>query len=203
MLVLVRHATIVDTALPAALLSKRGLEVRYVLRKELVMEPCLDVAGHAGPHCFIDRDGPPRREIEKIRRVAQYLGRQAVAIYPEGTRFSESKRDVAIRSLERTRPEFAAIAASMTHVLPPKAAGVLQLLEAAPAADCLIVAHRGLEGFVSPRDFLDGSVVGQQLEIRIWRVRRESVPPADQQPRWLFDLWREVGDFVAGPRSEG
>lgn len=202
LLVLVRHASIIDAALPAALLSKKmGLQLRYVLRKELMMEPCIDVIGHARPHCFLDRDGSPRRELCKISTVAQRLGEEAVVIYPEGTRFSEPKRDEAIRSLQRTRPELATIAASMTHVLPPKLAGVLQLLEAAPEADCFVVAHRGLEGFAAPRDFLDGSVVGRQLHVRMWRIPRDGIPRADQQPRWVFGLWREVGDFVAEPSS--
>ena len=204
LLVLVRHASIIDAALPATLLSKKmGLELRYVLRKELMMDPCLDIAGHAGTHCFVDRDGPRRRELDKIRSVAKHLGEQAVVIYPEGTRFSEAKRDKAIRLLERTRPELAALAVSMTQVLPPRVAGVLQLLEAAPGADCLIVAHRGLEGLSSPHDFLNGSAVGRTLEIRMWRIRREDIPAAEQQPRWLFAVWQQVGDFVAGTRSNG
>jgi len=202
LLVLVRHASIVDAALPAALLSqKNDLELCYVLKKELRIEPCIDIAGDTGPHCFLDREGPVRRELAKIRGVAQNLGAQAVVIYPEGTRFSEPKRDKAIRSLGRTQPELAAIAASMTHVLPPKAAGVLQLLEAAPQADCLIVAHRGLEGLVTPWDFLDGSVVRRRLEIRIWRIHRERIPCPEERPQWLFERWREVDGFVAEARS--
>lgn len=201
LLVLVRHASIVDAALPAWLLSTNGLRLRYILRKELMMEPCLDIAGHAGPHCFLDRDGDAHQELSRIREVAQHLGSHAVVIYPEGTRFSVAKRDKAIQSLERDRPELATIAASMTHVLPPKVGGVLQLLKTAPGADCVIVAHRGLEGFASPRHFFRGSAVGRRIEVRIWRVRRENVPPVAEQPRWLFDLWRGVGDFVAGPQT--
>jgi 1-acyl-sn-glycerol-3-phosphate acyltransferase len=165
LLVLVRHASIIDAALPAALMSKRKeLDARYVLRKELMMDPCLDIAGHAGSHCFVDRDGPRRRELDKIGRVAEHLGEQAVVIYPEGTRFSEPKRDEAIRSLERTQPELATIAASMTHVLPPKVAGVLQLLEAAPGADCLIIAHRGVPPQnPADRTIVDVSALGVEL----------------------------------------
>jgi 1-acyl-sn-glycerol-3-phosphate acyltransferase len=204
LLVLVRHASIVDAALPAALLSKgRRLELRYILRKELMIEPCLDIAGHAGRHCFLDREGAAAGELEKVDAIARDLGEQAVVIYPEGTRFSEAKRVAAIEALGRTRPVLAPIAVRMTHVLPPKLTGVLRLLNAAPQADCLILAHRGLEGFAKPADFLDGEIVGRQLEIRMWRVRRESIPLADDQARWLFDEWRKVDGFVAARRPAG
>ena len=200
LLFLVRHASIVDAVLPPALLSTSDdLEIRYVLRKELMLEPCLDVIGQCGVHCFVDRDAPARQELLKLRSVAHALGEEAIAIYPEGTRFSPGKRDDAIRALERARPELVPIARSMTQVLPPKVAGVLELLEAAPEADCLVLAHRGLENFAKLGDFLDGSVVGRKLEIKMWRIAKETIPPREHQPRWLFEIWQEVSDFVAEP----
>lgn len=168
-----------------------------------MIEPCIDIARHGGPYCFVERNAPRRAELDKIRRIAEHLGEHAVVIYPEGTRFSASKRDAAIQAIEQTRPKLATMAASMRHVLPPRLAGVIQLLEAAPQADCLIVAHRGLEGLATPRDFFDGSAVDRTLEIRMWRIRREHIPSLEQQPGWLFDVWRQVDEFVAEPKFLG
>lgn len=198
LLVLVRHASIVDAALPAALVGTRGLVLRYVLRKELMLEPVIDIVGHWRSHCFVDRDGPARQELARISNAGADLDTQAIVVYPEGTRFSEAKRIEAIRSLRRTRPRLADNAATMTHVLPPKLAGLRQLLKVVPEADCLVIAHRGLEGFASLRDFLDGSIVGREIHVRAWRIGNGQIPPPDQQSEWLFEVWREVDDFAAG-----
>ena len=46
-LVFIRHASMADTMLPALLISgERGIRLRYVLKRELLWDPCLDVVGH-------------------------------------------------------------------------------------------------------------------------------------------------------------
>ncbi len=202
LIVLVRHVSIIDTAFPTALLSSRhGIDIRYVLRKELVVEPCLDIVGHVGTHCFLDREGDPAEELEKLDRVAQHLGGDAVALFPEGTRFTEAKRAAAVRQLEQTKPELAVHARAMQNVLPPKTAGAIRLLASAPEADCLVIAHRGLEGLARFRDFLDGSVVGRTVTIRLQRISRPRIPPIGRQPQWLYETWADVDAFVEQRRS--
>jgi len=45
--VMVRHASIIDTLLPLNLISRpHGLVLRYVLKNELIYDPALDIAGH-------------------------------------------------------------------------------------------------------------------------------------------------------------
>lgn len=197
-LVFIRHASIIDTALPLVYMSNtKGLRLRYVFKRELLMDPCIDVAGHAWPNYFIDRGGDPAKELEGVRKLTYELGEEGVLLFPEGTRFTKLKQKRAIRVLGRTHPSLVPLAESMTHCLPPKPGGVLTLMEAAPHADILVVAHRGLEGFAEVSDLLRGGVVGKKLEIKMWRIPAEEIPPPDKRLTWLFKLWKQVDDFAA------
>jgi 1-acyl-sn-glycerol-3-phosphate acyltransferase len=196
-LVFIRHASIIDTALPVAFLSKaKGLRLRYVFKRELLVDPCIDVAGHASPNYFIDRGGSSREELAGIRKLAENLGDEGVLLYPEGTRFTERKKKIAIERLAKTHPDLVPVAESFLHSLPPKAGGVLTLLDAAPHADVLIIAHRGLEGLAEVGDLLSGAVVGQEVQVRIWRINAADIPSEEERRRWLFDWWKRVDDFV-------
>ncbi len=198
-LVFIRHASIIDTAVPVAFLSNaKGLRLRYVFKRELLVDPCIDVAGHASPNYFIDRGGSAREELAGIRALAENLGDQGVLLYPEGTRFTERKKQIALQRLTRTHPELVPIAESFNHCLPPKPGGALTLLDAAPDADVLIVAHRGLEGLAEVTDLLSGEVVGKEVQVRVWRVPAADIPQGEARRRWLFDWWKRVDDFVAG-----
>ena len=204
LLVFIRHASIIDTALPVTYISDaKGIQLRYVFKRELLVDPCIDVAGHAWPNYFIDRGGDSERELEGIRNLTRDLGGEAILLYPEGTRFTPLKRERALRRLEEHHPELLPLAETMDHVLPPRSGGALALLDAAPQADCLIVAHRGLEGLAEVSDLLSGAVVGKQVHIRMWRIPRSEVPRRGQRLRWLFDVWKQVNDFVGegGPAS--
>lgn len=198
-LVFIRHASIIDTILPVTFISSpNGLQLRYVLKRELLVDPCVDVAGHVWPNYFVDRGGTPAEEIAGVRRLADDLGDHGVLLYPEGTRFTERKKQIALRRLEKQRPELAPIAQSYTHCLPPKTGGALSLLAAAPDTDVLIVAHRGLEGLAEITDMFGGAVVGKSVEIRVWRVPSEDIPSSKRdRERWLFDWWKRVDDFVS------
>lgn len=198
-LVFIRHASIIDTAIPVTFISNaKGLRLRYVFKRELLVDPCIDVAGHASPNYFIDRGGSAHEELAGVRKLAENLGDQGVLLYPEGTRFTERKKEIALTRLAKTHPELVAIAESFKHCLPPKPAGALSLLDTAPDADVLIVAHRGLEGLANTTDLLSGTVVGARIEVRIWRVSAGAIPFGEERRRWLFDWWKRVDDFVGG-----
>ncbi|MGB5681100.1 MAG: 1-acyl-sn-glycerol-3-phosphate acyltransferase [Polyangiales bacterium] len=198
-LVFIRHASIIDTALPVAFISNtKGLRLRYVFKRELLVDPCIDVAGHASPNYFIDRGGSPAEELAGIRSLALDLGDQGVLLYPEGTRFTERKKAIALKRLAKTHPDLVPLAESFKHCLPPKPGGALTLIEAAPDADVLVVAHRGLEGLAEVADLLSGSVVGKEVQVSMWRIPASEIPEGDARRRWLFELWKRVDDFVGG-----
>ena len=202
-LVFIRHASIIDTALPVAFLANaKGLRLRYVFKRELLVDPCIDVAGHASPNYFIDRGGSVHEELAGVRKLGENLGQEGVLLYPEGTRFTERKKRIAIRRLASSHPDLVPLAESYAYCLPPKPGGALTLLDAAPNADVLIVAHRGLEGLANATDLLSGTVVGKQVQIQIWRIHADDIPQGEARRRWLFDWWKRVDEFVgAGHQS--
>lgn len=199
-LVFIRHASIIDTALPVAYISNaQGIRLRYVFKRELLVDPCIDVAGHASPNYFIDRGGRPSEELAGIGNLALDLGDEGVLLYPEGTRFTERKKRIALARLRKTHPELVPIAESFEHSLPPKPGGALTLLANAPGVDVLVVLHRGLEGFAEVVDLLSGSVVGSNVDVCFWRIPASEIPEGtDLRRRWLFDVWKRVDDWVAG-----
>lgn len=200
LLVFIRHSSIVDTLIPGAFLANRHLlELRYVLKKELLVDPCLDIAGHWLPNHFVSRDGSDSaKEIDAVRALKQGLGpSQGVLLYPEGTRFSPAKRQ---RALERLKddPAAHARASRLTHLLPMRTGGALALLDAPPACDVLFVGHSGLEGFSSFRDIWSGQLVGRTVSIRFWRERADAVPAtADERLAWLHRHWERLDAWLA------
>ena len=88
LLVFVRHASLVDVLVPGGFIANvHQLELRYVLKRELLAEPCLDVAGHWIPNHFVDRRGKDTAaEVAAVRALKQDLRpNEGVIIYPEGT----------------------------------------------------------------------------------------------------------------------
>jgi 1-acyl-sn-glycerol-3-phosphate acyltransferase len=206
LLVLMRHASIADTLLPAALLQRgRGLRLRYVLKRELLVDPCLDVVGLRLPNVFVRRDsGESGREIALVRRLAEDLGpSDAVLIYPEGTRFSEGKRARAIEKLAgSSTPELAERARELRHVLPPRLGGPLALLDAAKDVDVLLLGHVGFDGLATLRDIWSGALVGRAVRVRFWRVPAAEIP-AQREARveWLYVQWARVDAWIADLRG--
>jgi 1-acyl-sn-glycerol-3-phosphate acyltransferase len=206
-IVLPRHASIADTVIPLAFYAlPRGIRLRYVLKRELLLDPCLDIVGNRTPNCFVDRtaaDSAP--QLAAIATLADALpGDAGIVIYPEGTRFSDSRRAQVIASLARGDAAAAARAEGLRHVLPPRPGGTLALLARNPGRDILCCAHAGFEG---SRDFLslvNGSWTGSRVRIRFFRVPFGAIP-ADAAARraFLFALWermdREVATLLAAP----
>ncbi|MFT3775707.1 MAG: 1-acyl-sn-glycerol-3-phosphate acyltransferase [Minicystis sp.] len=201
MLVFIRHASIIDTLLPSSFIANRyKIRLRYVLKRELLLDPCLDVAGHWLPNCFVARDGADTpREIEAVRALKADLGAaDGVLVYPEGTRFSAGKRRKIIERLLRSDPESAARAERLKHLLPLRTGGALALLGAAPACDVIFVAHTGLEGFASIADIWAGALVGRTVRIKLWRERAAAIPDGDEaRLAWLHDRWQQLDDWIA------
>jgi 1-acyl-sn-glycerol-3-phosphate acyltransferase len=199
-LLLSRHASMIDTMLPGRYVVKpHGIKLRYVLKKELLVDPALDIGGNRLPNYFIDRAGNAATEMAALRDLARSLDAdEGVLIYPEGTRYTEQKR---IEYSERWRQGggvLAEIASRYRRVLPPRPGGTLALLDAS-TADVVVLAHRGLEGFARVSDIWNGRLVGSEVQLRFWRVPRPQIPDGDpERTEWLFRLWAEVDAWVVG-----
>ena len=200
-LLLLRHASTCDTLLASAFVSRpHGVRLRYVLKQELLLDPCLDIVGNRLPNVFLDRHAEDTAaEIDRVRKFARGLGaRDGVLIYPEGTRFSEGKRR---RVLDRLRqnddPTMLAYARSLPRVLPPRIGGTLALLEAAPEADVVVCAHTGFEGTASIGQVWKGALLHRVIRVQFRRIPRSEIPAQrDARIGWILDEWRRVGAWV-------
>jgi 1-acyl-sn-glycerol-3-phosphate acyltransferase len=212
MLLFVRHTSTADTVLTAAIVANpHRLLLRYVLKRELLWDPCLDLVGRRLPNAFVAR-GAGRRpqdatggeatsspEIDAVASLASGLDEgSAVLIYPEGTRFSKTKLARAIERLRaRGDDTHAELSARLRHVLPPKLGGPLALVSAAPEVDVVVVEHSGFEGAATLASFWKGALVGKTLRVRLRRFPASTLPRA-ALASWLYERWAEVDAWVEG-----
>jgi 1-acyl-sn-glycerol-3-phosphate acyltransferase len=198
-LVLSRHASLIDTLLPGKFVTEElGIPLRYVLKKELLVDPTLDIAGNRLPNVFVDRGGDTERELRAIRDLAATMpDREGLLIYPEGTRYSEEKRIKFTEKMAQRGGEIGSIASRFRRVLPPRSAGTLSILDARPL-DVVVLAHRGLEGFAEIRDIWSGGLVGSDVRIQFWRIPNADIPSGDAgREAWLFAIWSDVDEWVS------
>ena len=146
LLLFLRHASAADTLLPAMLLSvPHGTLIRYVLKRELLWDPCLDIVGNRLPNHFVERQpDDSAAEIDAVGRLAEDLSPgEAALIYPEGTRHSAARRTRLIARLrERGYAEAADRAERLRRLLPPRPGGPLALLSHAPEVDVVFCADQ-------------------------------------------------------------
>lgn len=201
-LLFLRHAAVADTLLAAVFVSDPfGVRLRYVLKRELLWDPCLDIVGNRLPNHFVDRTPDDRSaEIDELAQLADGLGTgEGVLIYPEGTRFTDAKRARALARLrERGPAEIARRAERLDRVLPPRPGGPLALIERVPHADVVFCAHAGFEGAGTFQDLWRGSLVGRRMRVRFWRVPAGEIPDAPgERLDWLFDQWEAIDHWLA------
>ena len=201
LLVFIRHASTADTVLAAMLLCvPHGLRLRYVLKRELLWDPCLDIVGNRLPNVFVQRDSAQtEQEVQAVAALARDLRPgHGVLIYPEGTRFSRAKKARIVAKLRGEGREAAADEAeSLRHVLRPRSGGPLALLEAAPEADAIFIAHTGFEGSASFDRFFNGGLIDRTVHVGMHVVRAEDIPASPEGRRvWLMEQWRRVDDFI-------
>lgn len=206
MLLLMRHASLADTVLSAVFVSGRhGWPLRYVLKHELLWDPCLDVVGNRLPNYFVRRGSDdPEREVAGVLSLLDGLGRdEGVLIYPEGTRFTPAKREqVLARLRERSDRRGLARAEALHHTLPPRLGGTLALLEHNPGLDVVVGAHVGFDGAATASDLWSGALRDMRVRVHFWRIPYAQLP-RDRAGRteWLFEQWRRVDRWVGEHRA--
>ena len=204
-IILIRHASIIDNALPDAVIGRaHGLGLRFVLKRELEMLPTIDIGGRWVPTSFVRRgSSDAATEIEKLRVLARDLGPgEGVLIYPEGTRATPEKIARAQAIIAERRPEIAPLANRLEHLLPPRLGGPLALLDESEGADVVVCGHVGLDGFEYISDIWNGGLVGTTVRIRFWRHAAADVPVGeDARTAWLYERWQELDDWIGQVRS--
>lgn len=197
-IVVSRHASFADSLVSGWVTSAvAGLWPRYVLKRELLIDPCLDVVGNRVPNHFLDRaavDGAA--ELDALRALVADLDDGDVAvIFAEGTRANPRKRRRALDKIALVDPERARRLEPLRHLLPPRPAGTVALLEGAPAADVVLVWHIGFDGF----DTIGGMLrrLGRpRVPARFVARRVPRAEVGDDPATWLDRVWVDLDDEV-------
>ena len=204
-LVLIRHASIIDNMLPDAVIGHgHGLGLRFVIKRELQMLPTIDIGGRWVPTNFVRRASTDTNgEVARLRRLADDLGEgEGILIYPEGTRHTDAKLARAKELIAERQPAVAPLADRLRNVLPPRLGGPLALLDEGRGADVVLFGHVGLDGFEYIRDIWAGGLVGTTVRIRFWRFPAADVPDdEDARIAWLYDRWQTLDDWVGEQRA--
>ena len=198
---LCRHASLADSVMSAWVLADHaGLKPRYVLKKELKLDPCLDVVGHRLPNYFIDRTSANiASELQGIEQMAAGLGAKEVAvIFPEGSRANPQKRSRALSKLEQRSPSRATRLRKLQHLLPPKPAGASALLAAVPNANVITMWHSGFDGL----DTFKGIVHhlarrAIRVHVKITEHHRSTVASGEAFVEWLDAQWLAMDEAVS------
>ena len=205
MLIFIRHASIIDNALPDAVIGHaHGLGLRFVIKHELEMLPTIDVGGRWVPTNFVRRaSADVAGEVARLRRLAHDLGDgEGIVIYPEGTRHTPEKLARAQELIAERQPAIAPLANRLRNVLPPRLGGPIALLEESRGADVVVCGHVGLDGFEHIRDIWAGGLVGTTVRVRFWRYPAADVPAdSDERTAWLYERWLLLDDWVGSQQA--
>ena len=202
-----RHAGPGDSfALIHALMHWYHREPRVVLKDTLAWDPAVDVVMNRIPARFVSAGKGSGEDFEtQIADLARDLDEDdAFVIFPEGGNFTPERRQ---RGIDRLRglglERMARRAERMAHVLAPRPGGLLAALDAAPAADVVMVAHTGLDHVLTIGDVWRELPMDKVIVMRWWQVPRAEIP-ADREARieWLFAWWERVDAWIAEHRPQ-
>ena len=209
-LMFARHASLADSLVSAyVVVVLAEMQPRFVLKRELLADPCLDIVGHRVPNHFLDRgarDSTP--ELAALEGLVTGLGPRDVGIiFPEGTRANSTKRAAALTRIGERDPARAQRLSVLGHLLPPRPGGAQAMASGAPAADVVLAWHVGFEGLDTFGGILDA--LGRRFKpIRFVarRVPAAEVPRDDRFAVWLDDQWIRMDaevDAALSERNEG
>lgn len=205
--ILMRHASIIDNTMPDALIGTRhDMGLRFVLKRELRTLATIDFGGGLVPTAFVARgSGDTDRELELLRQLPVGMASdEGLLIYPEGTRHTPAKLARAQEIIRERQPHVAPFADRLEHTLPPRLGGPLAVLEASRGMDVVLCGHVGLDGFEHISDIWAGGLVGNTVKVRFWRYPAAEVPEDhDQRVRWLYARWLVLDEWVGAARQQG
>lgn len=197
--VLGRHASMIDAVIPAHLFPTRlGRPVHYVLKRELMWLPSIDIFGHRLGNHFVDRAGDTEHEVAAIVDLVENAEQDAgIVIFPEGTYATPGTRRKVLASLERRGDaELIEFANQLTYLLPPKPAGAIALLQR--VEDVVIFGHIGLEGVAEFKGLRHNLPAALPILTKAWTFHVADLPELDDaRIEWLRERWLALDAWVA------
>ena len=203
---LCRHASLADSVMSAwVFATASGLRPRYVLKKELKLDPCLDVVGHRLPNYFLDRSSMNvASELQGIEQMALGLtAREIAVIFPEGTRANDVKRRRILERVREKSPERAERLEKLKYLMAPKTAGVTALLAAVPNAKVVTMWHAGFDGMDSFRGIVQHLAKSAvRVHVKVTEHQRATVATGEAFVAWLDEQWCAMDKAVSVIISE-
>jgi 1-acyl-sn-glycerol-3-phosphate acyltransferase len=197
-IVLSRHVSLADASLPVLLYGPEvGYDARGVIMAEMLSDPGFDLLYGRLGSVFINRDRGSEAQ-QAIRRLGEGLDDRSVAVIcPEGRLFRPDALERALGRLEQSDPVRAERLGGLRHVLPPRPGGVLSLLDGAPDADVVVIAHAGFETTPSIAELSRQAPLDQAIQVAVWRVPRAQIPDdPDGRVKWLDEEWLRLDQWV-------
>lgn len=197
-LVLARHAGPgASFVLVHLLMSRYDRAPRIVLTDRLRLDPSIDVLLSRLGCRFIGPGGDVATAA--IAELAGSLqSHDALVLFPEGGDWTPTRQRLAVDRLRRKGLRVQAErAAQMVHVLPPRPAGTVAALAAAPTADIVVFSHTGHDDLQDLQSVWAALPLRRELQVLWWREPAGGVPSDEQEiTEWLFDLWHRIDTWV-------
>jgi 1-acyl-sn-glycerol-3-phosphate acyltransferase len=205
--ILARHACLADSLVSAwVVVGPVGRRVRFVIKRELLTDPCLDIAGNRLRNHFVDRAATDSgAELDALRALTSDMGADTCAvIFPEGTRANPKKRARALEKIGERDPARAEHLGGLEHLNPPRPAGSAALLEGVPGADVVVAWHTGFDGMDTFGGIMRNipPLSGRTIRYVARRVARSEVPSGEAFTRWLDDTWLAMDKEVDAALAE-
>lgn len=202
-----RHAGPGDAFLLArTVIQDYHRQLRMLGANKLLWDPFMNHMMLRLPHHFCDPH--PKDPAADLRAVADMCATMdddsVMIVFPEGGNWTPGRWEGAIERLEsRGRPDLAARATAMPHVLPPRTAGAIAALQARDDITVVFVVHVGLEDLYSLKEIWKKVPLRRKVQATYWSVPKDEIPsdPAEMGA-WLFDQWELVDQWIAEHKSE-
>ncbi|MCU1586999.1 MAG: hypothetical protein JWN31_492 [Frankiales bacterium] len=198
-IVLARHAGPgASFALVHLLMDRYGRHPKVVLKEQLRLDPAIDLLlSRIGCTWIPARSDGSAVLVEQAAR--DLADNQALVLFPEGADWTPLRHMAAVARLRRKgRWKEAREALRMPHVLPPRPAGTVAALEAAPTADVVVFTHCGHDELLDLSKAWQALPLREPLQMTWWRAA--DIPPG-QEEQWLQETWRDIDAWVEARAS--
>ncbi len=199
-LVFSRHTGPGDALLVAhSLIRVHHRRVRMLGTTKLLWDPFFNHVVRRMPFHFCEEDpADPEKELQEVRMSAATIEEDgAMIIFPEGGNFTPGRKvESELRLRSRGQEAKAERASHMKHVLPPRTAGAVAALDAAPHASAVFLAHVGLDDLFSLSDLWHSVPLRRTVLATYWEADRDREAGPGRLGDWIWDQWERVDTWI-------
>jgi hypothetical protein len=85
----------------------------------------------------------------------------------------------------------------LRFLLPPRPGGFSALVDVLPNADIVVIAHRGLDRYLTFKSLIAAVPLPDPIEVTAWRIAAPDIPTdPTQRTVWLDQEWQKVDEWV-------